>query len=149
DWHVIGARRDRAPDGDEEGLPYLRFGRDAQDAFDGWRHDLEHRLCAGDPHPALESHLGKYRKLVPAEQLHCREAKQTCQHKAGPPRRAGPSRVPSRRRRTAHSPSVVGRPRHSSARRRLVVLLVGTRSYHLELLSATPGNDDLVHERTV
>src|SRR5215216_515825 len=31
----------------------------------------------------------------------------------------------------------------------LVVLLVGTRSRHLELLPATPGNDHLVHERTV
>ena len=71
DWHVIGARRDRAPDGDEEGLPYLRFGLDAQDAFDRWRHDLEHRLCAGDMHPALESHLGKYRKLVPGLALIC------------------------------------------------------------------------------
>src|SRR6516164_2429333 len=29
----------------------------------------------------------------------------------------------------------------------LVVLLVGTRSRHLKLLPATPGNDDLVHER--
>src|SRR5258705_6091796 len=31
----------------------------------------------------------------------------------------------------------------------LVVLLVGTRSCHLELLPATPGNDHLVHKRTV
>ena len=31
----------------------------------------------------------------------------------------------------------------------LVILLVGTRSRHLKLLPAAPGNDDLVHERTV
>jgi putative DNA primase/helicase len=34
--------------------------------FDGWRSDLEKRLRSDDLHPALESHLAKYRKLVPA-----------------------------------------------------------------------------------
>jgi putative DNA primase/helicase len=64
DWHTVGAKRDRGPDGDEEGLPYLRFNIDAYDAFVAWRMDLEKRL-RGDLHPALESHLAKYRKLVP------------------------------------------------------------------------------------
>ena len=31
-----------------------------------WRADLENRLHKGDMAPALESHLAKYRKLVPA-----------------------------------------------------------------------------------
>jgi putative DNA primase/helicase len=64
DWRGVGARRDRGPDGDEEGLPYLRFNIDAYDRFVDWRTDLEKRL-RGDLHPALESHLAKYRKLVP------------------------------------------------------------------------------------
>jgi putative DNA primase/helicase len=65
DWHTVGAKRDRGPDGDEEGFPYLRFNIDAYDAFVAWRMNLEKRL-RGDLHPALESHLAKYRKLVPA-----------------------------------------------------------------------------------
>jgi hypothetical protein len=32
---------------------------------------------------------------------------------------------------------------------RLVVLLVGTRACHLELLFAAPWNDDVVHERAI
>ena len=71
DWHTIAAKRDRGADGDEEGLPYLRFGLDAHDRFVGWRTDLEKRLRSGDLHPALESHLAKYRKLVPGLALIC------------------------------------------------------------------------------
>jgi putative DNA primase/helicase len=70
DWHAAGAKRDRGHDGDEEGLPYLRFNIDAYDAFVIWRTDLEKRL-RGDLHPALESHLAKYRKLVPGLALIC------------------------------------------------------------------------------
>ena len=66
DWHAIAAKRDCGADGDEDGLPYLRFGPEANDLFVGWRTDLEKRLRSGDLHPALESHLAKYRKLVPA-----------------------------------------------------------------------------------
>ena len=29
DWRAVGAKRDRGPDGDEEGLPYLRFSIEA------------------------------------------------------------------------------------------------------------------------
>jgi putative DNA primase/helicase len=64
DWHAVGARRDRGPDGDEEGLPYLRLNIDAYDRFVDWRTNLEKRI-RGDLHPAVESHLAKYRKLVP------------------------------------------------------------------------------------
>ena len=65
DWHGIGAKRDRGADGDEDGLPYLRFGPDAIERFVEWRTDWEKRLRSGDLHPALKSHLAKYRKLVP------------------------------------------------------------------------------------
>ena len=37
--------------------------------FREWRSDLETRLRSGDLHPALESHLAKYRKLVPGLSL--------------------------------------------------------------------------------
>ena len=71
DWHTIGAKRDRAADGDEYGLPYLRFTPEASDRFVEWRTDLERRLRSGELHPALESHLAKYRKLVPGLALIC------------------------------------------------------------------------------
>jgi hypothetical protein len=37
DWRAIGARRDPGPDGDEEGLPYLRFDSEGYDRFVEWR----------------------------------------------------------------------------------------------------------------
>jgi putative DNA primase/helicase len=49
-----------------DALPYLRFDDTAQEVFAEWRADLERRLRGGDLSPALESHLSKYRKLVPA-----------------------------------------------------------------------------------
>jgi putative DNA primase/helicase len=71
DWRAIGAKRDRGSDGDEEGLPYLRFGIDAYDLFADWRTALERRLRSGELHLALEAHLAKYRKLVPGLSLVC------------------------------------------------------------------------------
>lgn len=71
DWHAIGAQRDRGPDGDEDGLPYLKYSIEAYDLFRSWRHGLERRLACGDLHVALESHLAKYRKLVPGLSLIC------------------------------------------------------------------------------
>lgn len=62
----IGAQRDTDMDGEAEGLPFLRFSQDAGGLFLEWRTDLETRLRAGELHPAMESHLAKYRKLVPA-----------------------------------------------------------------------------------
>lgn len=50
----------------EGGLPFLRFDDVAQEIFNEWRENLETRLRSGEDHPALESHLAKYRKLVPA-----------------------------------------------------------------------------------
>ena len=49
-----------------EPVPFLRLDDAARDLFLGWRKDLEHRLRAAGLHPALESHLAKYRKLVPS-----------------------------------------------------------------------------------
>jgi hypothetical protein len=72
DWRAIGGRRDHLPNGDEDGPPYLRFGIEAHDLFVEWRTRLEKRVRGGDNlHPALESHLAKYRKLVPGLALAC------------------------------------------------------------------------------
>lgn len=60
----IGAQRDTGMDGEPEGLPFLRFLQGGG-LFLEWRTDLEARLRGGDLHPAMESHLAKYRKLVP------------------------------------------------------------------------------------
>lgn len=58
---AIGARQ-------EEGdiVPWLRFEPDAQAYFDEWREGLEHQLRDDDLHPALESHLAKFRSLIPS-----------------------------------------------------------------------------------
>lgn len=63
---AIGAQCETGIDGEPEGLPFLRFLQDAGGLFLEWRTDLEARLRSGDLHPAMESHLAKYRKLVPA-----------------------------------------------------------------------------------
>ena len=47
-------------------VPSLRFDEAAHEDFLGWRTDLERRLRSGEMSPALEGHLAKYRKLVPA-----------------------------------------------------------------------------------
>lgn len=44
----------------------LRFSPDAQKIFDDWRNSLEQKLRNGDLEPALESHLAKYRSLMPS-----------------------------------------------------------------------------------
>lgn len=47
-------------------VPFLRFDEAAQGVFADWHRDLETRLRGDDLLPALESHLSKYRKMVPA-----------------------------------------------------------------------------------
>lgn len=55
-----------------EPFPHVyRFSAEAQDLFDQWRHEFESSLRCGDYHPAMESHLAKYRKLIPAIALVC------------------------------------------------------------------------------
>jgi putative DNA primase/helicase len=49
-----------------DSVPYLRFSPEAHVDFLGWHTDLERRLRGGDISAALEGHLAKYRKLVPA-----------------------------------------------------------------------------------
>jgi hypothetical protein len=44
----------------------LRFDGDAQMLFNDWRTDLEGRLRRGTLPPVLESHLSKYRSLMPS-----------------------------------------------------------------------------------
>ncbi len=61
----IGAAIDKDVAGNVEGIPYLRFDRDALGLFREWRTDLEAKLRS-DLHPALESHFAKYRKLAPS-----------------------------------------------------------------------------------
>jgi putative DNA primase/helicase len=71
DWRALQAQRDRGRSGNEEGIPHLRFEEAGYHRFMGWRTDLERSLRSGDLHPALESHLGKYRKLIPGIALVC------------------------------------------------------------------------------
>ena len=49
----------------------FRFSDDAQELSDNWRHELITRLRKGELHPAIESHLMKYTKMVPALALIC------------------------------------------------------------------------------
>ena len=46
--------------------PYLQFDDSAQEIFIEWLCKLETRLRSNEDHPAIISHLSKYRKLVPA-----------------------------------------------------------------------------------
>lgn len=51
---------------DDESIPALRFMPEGQHIFDTWRHDLETRLRSDNGlHPAIVSHLAKYRSLMP------------------------------------------------------------------------------------
>jgi Protein of unknown function (DUF3987) len=47
-------------------VPALHFDDAAQAVFDAWRDKLESRLRSGEIAPALESHLAKYRSLMPS-----------------------------------------------------------------------------------
>lgn len=63
DPRSIGASQDPF---DNDGIPYLKFDDESQDRFDKWRHGLELRIRSGSEHPAMESHLAKYRSLIPS-----------------------------------------------------------------------------------
>ena len=56
---------------DPDGIPFLRFEDDAQVLFDSWREELELNLRRGAEHAAIESHLSKYRSLIPSLALIC------------------------------------------------------------------------------
>jgi putative DNA primase/helicase len=50
---------------DAENPARFRFGPDAQQLFVEWLTDLEVKIRGDEHHPALISHLSKYRKLMP------------------------------------------------------------------------------------
>lgn len=54
---------------DPENPLRFRFDTDAQQLFIEWLTDLEEKLRSSELHPALVSHLSKYRKLMPAVAL--------------------------------------------------------------------------------
>jgi putative DNA primase/helicase len=78
DWNYV----DRAPDAgselravrvfrkvvgtDAENPARFRFASDAQELFIEWLAELEAKIRGNELHPALISHLSKYRKLMPA-----------------------------------------------------------------------------------
>lgn len=53
----------------DDGIPVLRFSDDAQHLFNIWWELLEKSMRQSEHHPAMESHISKYRKLVPAMAL--------------------------------------------------------------------------------
>jgi len=73
-FETIKSLYEITPDTDQNGehqpLVY-RFSEEAQEEFDAWREEFEIELRSGDLHPALESHFGKYRKLVPTLAVLC------------------------------------------------------------------------------
>ena len=53
---------------DHHTIPALRFSLEAQELSDEWRAELEHRVRSSEMEstPAFESHIAKYRSLMPA-----------------------------------------------------------------------------------
>lgn len=58
----LGANRDK------EGIPALHFSSDAQEFYNEWRDELEHRCQSKELEktPAFGAHIGKYRSLMPS-----------------------------------------------------------------------------------
>ena len=54
---------------DAENAKRLHFAPEAQELFVDWLHELEEKVRGDELHPALISHLSKYRKLMPALSL--------------------------------------------------------------------------------
>lgn len=63
--HDLSALTVMATSGDGS-MPYLRFCDEAQKLFDQWRESVERRLAEGSMSDAMQSHISKYRKLIPA-----------------------------------------------------------------------------------
>jgi DNA primase len=66
----------RLVDLEAENPPRLRFAKNAQELFVEWLAELEAKIRGDELHPALVSHLSKYRSLMPslAALLHLAEA---------------------------------------------------------------------------
>jgi putative DNA primase/helicase len=60
---TVGAKVDMF---DDSGVPFLKFTPAAQQRFYEWMQTRENRLRGGQEHPAVESHLTKYRSLIPS-----------------------------------------------------------------------------------
>lgn len=65
----IGAEQPK--DHDTKRSAFLRFSPAALEIFAPWRAELEFKVRSGELHPALESHLAKYRGLIPKLALIC------------------------------------------------------------------------------
>ena len=63
-WAVFERLSELQPNGDEPNI--WRFSKEAQALFLEWFVPFNNELKSGDLHPAMESHLSKYRKLIPA-----------------------------------------------------------------------------------
>ena len=61
----LHAEQDRFPDGDADGMPFLRLDEAAREVFAEWHADLQRRLRSSDAGP-LEATLSKFRHHVPA-----------------------------------------------------------------------------------
>ena len=89
-------------------IPHLRLDAAAREMFSAWRGDLEWRLRFGGLHSALESHLAKYRKLVPTLALLNHLATAESERSAGPLRRKpSASRDTSKLMRSVHTAPVL------------------------------------------
>jgi putative DNA primase/helicase len=66
DLDQLTADKADATQGEDDEFPYLRFAPDAQSVFDDWLTKLEPRLRGDELAPAMESHLAKYRSLIPS-----------------------------------------------------------------------------------
>ena len=70
-WDIFKRLADDIPGAETtegETVPFLRYSPEGQAVFDEWRSELETRIRT-DLHPAMESHLAKYRKLMPSLSL--------------------------------------------------------------------------------
>ena len=63
-WAVFERLAELQPENDEPTV--WRFDDEAQAVFFEWYEATEQELRSGELHPAMESHLSKYRKLIPA-----------------------------------------------------------------------------------
>ena len=64
--YQVFKRLDLIPIKNQHEVFAIRFSEEAQNHFDGWRNELENRLRAGNLSHTLESHLAKYRSLIPS-----------------------------------------------------------------------------------
>ena len=64
-WDVFERLNQLQPAGDDAAVEW-RFSPEAQAIFEGWMVPFENEIRGEELHPALVSHLSKYRKLIPA-----------------------------------------------------------------------------------